>query len=127
MDLLRHNCRLLSKQRQQTKHSKHSNCSNCIPVLRQIPTFPPKSSFPNGENCIQHENRSSHVTGPPSRRDLRAIERFEAASNEFNESCQTIRQALPRESRFVANIMHQHYLVTSDSEGNFEVESVDTV
>ncbi len=48
-------------------------------------------------------------------------------SNEFNESCQTIRQALPRESRFVANISHQHYLVTSDNEGNFEVESVDTV
>ena len=60
-------------------------------------------------------------------RYLRAVERFEAASNEFNESCQTIRQALPRESRFVANIMHQHYLVTSDNEGNFEVESIDTV
>jgi hypothetical protein len=60
-------------------------------------------------------------------RYLRAVERFEAASSEFNESCQTIRQALPRESRFVANIMHQHYLVTSDNEGNFEVESVDTV
>ena len=60
-------------------------------------------------------------------RYLRAAERFEAASNEFNESCQAIRQALPRESRFVANISHQHFLVTSDQEGNFEVESVDTV
>ena len=60
-------------------------------------------------------------------RYLRAVERFEAASNEFNESCQTIRQTLPRESRFVANIMHEHYLVTSDNEGNFEVEQVDTV
>ena len=60
-------------------------------------------------------------------RYLRAVERFEAASNEFNESCQTIRQTLPRESRFVANISHQHYLVTSDNEGNFEVEQVDTV
>ena len=48
-------------------------------------------------------------------RYLRAVERFEAASNEFNESCQAIRQALPRESRFVANISHQHFLVTSDS------------
>ena len=52
---------------------------------------------------------------------------LETASNEFNESCQTIREALPRESRFVANISHQHYLVTSDREGNFEVEQVDTV
>jgi hypothetical protein len=60
-------------------------------------------------------------------RYLRAVERFEAASKDFNESCQAIRQALPRESRFVANIMHQHYLVTSDTEGNFEVESVDTI
>lgn len=60
-------------------------------------------------------------------RYLRAVEHFEAASDEFNESCQTIRQAIPRGSRFVANIMHQHYLVTSDNEGNFEVESIDTV
>lgn len=60
-------------------------------------------------------------------RYLQAVQRFEVASKEFNESCQTIRQELPRESRFVANISHQHYLVTSDREGNFEVESVDTV
>ena len=60
-------------------------------------------------------------------RYLRAVERFEAASKDFNEACQTIRQTLPRECRFVANIMHQHYLVTSDTEGNFEVESVDTI
>ncbi|XZE35710.1 hypothetical protein SH501x_001250 [Pirellulaceae bacterium SH501] len=58
---------------------------------------------------------------------LRAVEGFEAASNEFNESCQAIREAIPPDSRFVANISHQHYLVTSDNEGNFEVESVDTV
>jgi hypothetical protein len=60
-------------------------------------------------------------------RYLRAVERFDAASSEFNESCQTIRQALPRESRFVAIISHQHYLVTSDRDGNFEVEQVTTV
>ena len=58
---------------------------------------------------------------------LRAVEGFEAASNEFNDSCQAIRNAIPPDSRFVANISHQHYLVTSDNEGNFEVESVDTV
>ncbi|AMV35288.1 hypothetical protein VN12_24395 [Pirellula sp. SH-Sr6A] len=58
---------------------------------------------------------------------LRAVEGFEAASHEFNESCQAIREAIPRDSRFVANIQHQHYLVTSDNEGNFEVEPIDTV
>ncbi len=58
---------------------------------------------------------------PASRRTLRS-------------SLERIQRILPndpagtsRESRFVANIMHQHYLVTSDNEGNFEVESVDTV
>ena len=60
-------------------------------------------------------------------RYLRAVERFAAASDEFHESCQTIRQALPPESRFVANISHQHYLVTSDRQGNFEVEQIETV
>ncbi len=60
-------------------------------------------------------------------RYLRAVERFEAASTDFNESCQAVREALPRECRFVANVMHQHYLVTSDREGNFEVEGIETV
>lgn len=60
-------------------------------------------------------------------RYLRAIERFEAASSEFNDACQSIRASLPKESRFVAVVSHQHYLVTSDQEGNFEVEQVDAV
>jgi hypothetical protein len=60
-------------------------------------------------------------------RYLRAVERFEAASNEFNEACRSIRKSIPRESRFVANISHRHYLVTSDNEGNFDVEQLDTV
>jgi hypothetical protein len=60
-------------------------------------------------------------------RYLRAAERFEAASREFNESCERIRQTLPRQCRFVANVSHLLYLVTSDHEGNFEVEQVDSV
>jgi hypothetical protein len=60
-------------------------------------------------------------------RYVRAVERFEAASNEFDEACRSIRQSLPRPTRFVANVSHQHYLVTSDREGNFEVEQVDSV
>lgn len=60
-------------------------------------------------------------------RYLLAVERFEAATTEFHESCQSIRKTLPCESRFVAIISHQHFLVTSDSEGNFEVEQVDTL
>lgn len=60
-------------------------------------------------------------------RYLRAVKRFEAASNEFNEACQEIREQLPRQSRFIANLSYQNYLVTSDSNGNFEVEQVDTI
>ena len=60
-------------------------------------------------------------------RYLRATERFEAASSEFSEACQVIRQELPPESHLVANIMHQHYLVTSDNQGNFEVEPVEAI
>lgn len=60
-------------------------------------------------------------------RYLRAIERFEAASAEFSEACQRLRQSLPKESRVVASISYKHYLVTSDQAGNFEVEEVETV
>lgn len=60
-------------------------------------------------------------------RYMRALERFNSACKEFNEACHTVRETLPRQSRFVANVSHQHYLVTSDREGNFEVEQVDTV
>jgi hypothetical protein len=60
-------------------------------------------------------------------RYLRAVERFEAASKEFTEACSTIRECLPKPSRFVAAISYQHYLVTSDQEGNFEVEQVESL
>ncbi len=60
-------------------------------------------------------------------RYLGAVERFESASREFNNACQAIRDVLPKASRFVANISHKHFLVTSDREGNFEVEQVDSV
>ncbi len=60
-------------------------------------------------------------------RHLRAAERFEAASNDFNEACQEIRRVLPAEARVIANIDHSHYLVTSDSDGNFDIERIDTL
>jgi len=60
-------------------------------------------------------------------RYLRAVERFEAASKEFTEACSNIRDSLPKPSRFVAVISYQHYLVTSDQEGNFEVEQVESL
>lgn len=60
-------------------------------------------------------------------RYLRAVDRFEAASLEFNSACQSLREAVPPKSRFVANVSHQFYLITSDREGNFEVEQLESL
>jgi hypothetical protein len=60
-------------------------------------------------------------------RYLRAIDRFQAACNEFNDTCRSIRNVLPQGCRFIATISNQNYLVTSDREGNFEVEQIETI
>lgn len=60
-------------------------------------------------------------------RYLRAVERFEAASKEFNESCSALRNQLVEPSRFVAKIDFKHFLVTSDQERNFEVEELELI
>jgi hypothetical protein len=60
-------------------------------------------------------------------RYLRAVAQFEEASKNFADSCQLVRDTLPHESRLVANIDHKHYLVTSDKEGSFEVEPIETI
>jgi hypothetical protein len=60
-------------------------------------------------------------------RYLRAVQRFESANQDFSDACQSLRAALPKSSRFVANIEHKHYLLTTDAEGNFEVEELDTI
>lgn len=60
-------------------------------------------------------------------RYLRAADRFEGASNEFSEACQNLRNVLPRESHFVANVSHQHYVVTCNQSGDFSIEEIDTL
>ena len=60
-------------------------------------------------------------------RYLRAVERFESASRDFNEACVNARSVLPKSSRFIAKVDHAHYLVTIDGEGSFEVEPTDIV
>ena len=60
-------------------------------------------------------------------RYLRAADRFEAASNEFNEACSGLRNQLVEPSRFVTKIDFKHYLVTSDQERNFEVEKLELI
>jgi hypothetical protein len=60
-------------------------------------------------------------------RYLRAVDRFEAATKEFNEACSVLRNQLVEPSRFVTQINFQHYLVTSDQERNFEVEELELI
>ena len=60
-------------------------------------------------------------------RSLRAVDRFEAATKEFNEACSVLRHQLVEPSRFVTQIDFQHYLVTSDQERNFEVEELELI
>lgn len=60
-------------------------------------------------------------------RYLRAVDRFEAATKEFNEACSTLRYQLVGPTRFVTKIDFKLYLVTSDQERNFEVEELELI
>lgn len=95
---------------------------HCLEVIRKMNDEATKKPRPE---CMDIQTRVtvSLAIG----RYLRAAERFESASLEFNESCQGLRKALPRESHFVANVMHQHYVVTCDHEGNFNIDQIDTL
>ena len=60
-------------------------------------------------------------------RYLRAEDQFARASKEFNDSCRSLRNALGTRQRFVVQVDFQFYLMTSDNDGNFEVEKVPTL
>lgn len=57
-------------------------------------------------------------------RYLRASERFNEASKEFTTACKDLRQRIKDCGRFVVQVEFKHYLVTSDQEGNFDVEEI---
>ena len=60
-------------------------------------------------------------------RYLQSSQRFNDASKEFTEACKTLRKELGSEQRFVVQNDFKHYLVTSDREGNFEVEQIQSL
>jgi hypothetical protein len=60
-------------------------------------------------------------------RYLRAVDRFERASTEFSQACSDLRAQLANPSRFIAQFSYQNYLVTCDSDGNFEIEEIDAI
>lgn len=96
---------------------------HCLETIKKLNDEATKKTQPSSHMDIQTRVAVSLAIG----RYLRAADRFEAASLEFNESCQSLRKTLPRESHFVANVTHQHYVVTCDHEGNFDINQIDTL
>lgn len=66
--------------------------------------------------------------GSAVRSYLRDVEQFERANKNFGESCQALRAKLKPNSKFVYRMEYgRMYLVTSDKDGNFNVEAVDSL
>ena len=57
----------------------------------------------------------------------RAEEAFEIASRDFNQACSALRTTLGKAERFVTRIDGKLYLVVSDADGNFDVETLEEV
>ena len=55
---------------------------------------------------------------------LQAVEQFDKAFQTFNDACANMRKQLSEPQRFIAQVRFEHYLVTSDAEGNFDVEPI---
>ena len=60
-------------------------------------------------------------------RYLRSADRFNEASRDFTGACKSLRKQLGTSQRFVAQIDFKHYLVTSDRDGNFDIEAIPTL
>ena len=58
---------------------------------------------------------------------LRAVDRFDAASQVMTKACSELREQIPRQSRFVVQAEYRHYLISSDIDGNFEVEQIESL
>lgn len=57
-------------------------------------------------------------------RYLRSADRFNEASREFTGACKSLRKQLGSGQRFVVQVDWKYYLVTSDRDGNFDVEPI---
>ena len=60
-------------------------------------------------------------------RYLRAADRFQEASGDFTCACKSLRKQLGSDQRFVVQVDFKHYLVTSDNDGNFDIEAIDSL
>ncbi len=60
-------------------------------------------------------------------RYLRSADRFNESSRDFTGACKSLRKQLGNDQRFVVQVDFKHYLVTSDRDGNFDVEAIQTL
>ena len=58
---------------------------------------------------------------------LRAVDRFDMASQAMTKACSELREQLKGQARYVVQAEYRHFLVTSDHEGNFEVEQIESL
>ena len=58
---------------------------------------------------------------------LRAVDRLDTASQALTKACSELRSQISGRTRFVVEAEHRHFLVTSDSEGNFDVDQIESL
>lgn len=58
---------------------------------------------------------------------LRAVDRFDMASQAMTTACSDLRAKLERPSRFVVRVEFRHYLIHCDEQGNFDLEQIEVL
>ena len=59
---------------------------------------------------------------------IQAAEDFGRASLAFSKSCQAVRDVIEPDARFILRVgYNKHHLVTTDSDGNFNVEPIEVI
>jgi len=60
-------------------------------------------------------------------RYLRALERFDQSTKEFNEACQNARAIMPKNAKFLVKDSWKHYLVTTYEDQSFNADQIEVI
>jgi hypothetical protein len=96
--------------------------SEDLETMEVVPVTAPTTEKDSDGMSVEERVSVSLAVG----RYLKRAEEFNAASREFTKACKDLRKCLGTKARLIANINGKHYLVTSDRDGNFDVELVDS-
>ena len=58
---------------------------------------------------------------------LRSVNRLQNATSEFTEASKELGKLIPPDSAFVAKVDYNHYIITSDHEGDFNIEPISLI